>query len=436
MSIKFVSLSLWKLKHRLKEPIYKNSFFLLLNNSAGSVLGFVFWIVAARLYSPSQVGVASALVAGLMLLVAFSRLGFDIGLIRFLPGEKDKVVIINSCLTITCLASLILSLIFAAGLDFWSPALSFLHQNIPFLVSFVILTVAIALSSMLSTVFVAHRRAEFSFFQNTIAWVLRIILPVIAVSAGAFGLFFSWGIGACVAVALGLFLFLPRLQPGYRPLFTIKRSVVNDMIHFSLMNYIADGLQGIPKFVLPLLVINILGAEATAYFRIAWAISGFLFLTIPMAVGTSLLAEASHDPARLRANVVRAASLLLVLIGIGVGIVFLFGDKILSLFGAAYAENGIAVLKLLALSGIPVIFTTLYLVIRVAQMRMKPVIVASFLIAALALGIISFLMPRLGLVGIGIGWTVSQAIVAVLIGVMILIQKRGWLKPVKEYHAR
>ena len=119
-------------------------------------------------------GVASALVAGLMLLVAFSKLGFDIGLIRFLPGAKDKVGIINSCLTITCLVSLVLSLVFTAGLDFWSPALSFLHQNIPFLVSFIILTVASALSTMLSTVFVAHRRAEFTFFQNTIAWARRV----------------------------------------------------------------------------------------------------------------------------------------------------------------------------------------------------------------------------------------------------------------------
>ena len=127
--------TLSEIKQRLKEPLYKNSFFLLLNSFLTGILGFAFWIVVARFYSPVEVGIVSALIAATMLLAVLSRLGFDMGLIRFLSAAEDKVGMINSCLTITCLASLILSLIFAAGLDFWSPALSFIRGDISFLLS-------------------------------------------------------------------------------------------------------------------------------------------------------------------------------------------------------------------------------------------------------------------------------------------------------------
>jgi len=88
--MKFAIPSLLEVKGRFKDPLYKNSFFLMATGGLGGVLGFVFWIVAARFYTPSEVGIASALIAAMMLLGTFSRLGFDIGIIRFLSAEEDK----------------------------------------------------------------------------------------------------------------------------------------------------------------------------------------------------------------------------------------------------------------------------------------------------------------------------------------------------------
>jgi len=336
---------------------------------------------------------------------------------------------INSCLTITCIASLIMSLVFAAGLDFWSPALSFVREDISFLLSFIIFTVAFSLSVMLNSAFVAFRRAEFSLSQGMIGGVLRVTLPVLAVSAGALGLFLSWGLGAFLAITVSLFLFLPKLQPKYRPLPKIKKRVVNDMMHFSFMNYASGVLEGTPKFLLPLLIINILGSEITAYFRIAWAISSVLFITIPFAISSSLYAEGSHNPDKLRESAIRALFLMLGLVIPGIAIVLLFGDKILLLFGAAYSENGLAALRILALSSIPIIFIQLFLITRIVQMRMKSVLLVDALAAVLVLGIGYALMSHFELIGIAIGWTLAQALVVVLIGVIILIQRRVRLRP-------
>ena len=409
-----------------KEPLYKNSFYLLINNGSGAILGFVFWVIAARFYQPEDVGVASALIASMMLLTALSRLGFDMGIIRFLPAEADKKGMINSCLTISCLASLTMCLVFVAGLGFWSPALSFIQKDLPLMVVFIIFTVSYALSVMLSGIFIAFRRAEFSFFQNSIVWVLRVVLPVAALSIGIFGLFFTWGIGLCLAIVISLFLYLPRLQPRYRPVLKIKKSVVSNMMHFSFMNYAVGLLQGIPAYALPLIIINTLDPATTAYFRIAWSIAGILSLTVPIAVSTSLFAEGSHTPKRLHKNTFRAGVLMLILIVPGIIILFFLGDKILLLFGTTYSENGLRSMQILSLASIPAIFLQLYSVTRMVQMRMKPVVFIAALNVTFTMGIIYTLLPCWGLIGVSIGWSLGQAIVVLLLGFMLLIQK--WAK--------
>ena len=60
----------------------------------------------------APVGLYSA--AGLLSML--SMLGFDIGLIRYLPRETDKGGMINSCFVMTGLAAALLSVVFLCGL--------------------------------------------------------------------------------------------------------------------------------------------------------------------------------------------------------------------------------------------------------------------------------------------------------------------------------
>ncbi len=117
--------------------LYRNSFYLMLNRGVNMIFGFVFWLIVARYYSPTEVGLVSALAAAGALIAAFSLFGFDVSLVRFLPAEQNKQHMLNSCLTITSLASIVLTLIFIAGLDLWSPALAFMRHSIPLLLTFI-----------------------------------------------------------------------------------------------------------------------------------------------------------------------------------------------------------------------------------------------------------------------------------------------------------
>lgn len=97
-----------------------------------------------------------------------------------------------------------------------------------------------------------------------------------------------------VAVGTGILLLLPRVQKGYRPFPSVSKEVVNEMVHFSFANYAANMLWVLPQLILPLMVVNLLGAEQTAYFFIGWAVASILFV-IPLATSFSLFAEGSYN---------------------------------------------------------------------------------------------------------------------------------------------
>jgi len=393
--------------------LYRNAVYLMLNSMVSAATGFVFWMIAARLYSTEDVGLGSATIAAASLLVLFSTLGLDYGLIRFLPGSGEKSnAMINSCFTISGLVSIALALIFLAGLGIWSPFLLLIREHPIFLIAFVVFTAAATVAGLVNRSFIAQRRAGFALAQGLIGSLLKFIpLVVLAVFFHTFGIFASWGLGLAIALAVGIFLFLPRVQADYHPFPAIKREVINKMAHFSSLNYITALLWSAPALILPLMVVNLLGAEANAYFYIGWAVGGILFM-IPMATSFSLFAEGSYNEEKLRQEVRRSFKLILLILIPAMLVMLLAGDKILLAFGREYSEAATKLLWILALSALPLSFNYIYFSIKRVQMKMKSVVGLTAFIAVAALALSYILLPRMGILGAGTAWLVSQGIAA------------------------
>ena len=79
-----------ELKQHLKDPLYKNSFFIMLTSISSSGFGFVFWMLAAKLYPKEDAGIATALISSMTLLVLLLRFGLDQSIIRFFPEGRQK----------------------------------------------------------------------------------------------------------------------------------------------------------------------------------------------------------------------------------------------------------------------------------------------------------------------------------------------------------
>lgn len=219
-----------------------------------------------------------------------------------------------------------------------------------------------------------------------------------------------------IAIVMSILWLLPMTQTGYSPFPALQRESVNELVHYSLGNYVAGLLwtRGVPSFLLPLMVINVLGAEANAYFYIAWSIALIIFM-IPGAISWSLFVEGSHHEELLLPNTKRALKLSLLILVPAIAIIFVLGNKLLLLFGQSYSNNATILLWILALSTLPMCINELYLTVNRVRKNMKRLIMVSAIAACLSLGLGYFLMIKMGLVGVGVGWLVGQALVAVLV---------------------
>lgn len=411
------------LKGFLLTPLFANAGYLIADIAVVSLFGFAFWMLVTRLCTAAEVGLASATVAAVLLLAKLSGLGLGYGLIRFLPSIGGKSnPLINSCFAIAGLTSLAAALVFLTGLNLWSPALLYLRQPV-FFGSFMLMTIAYTLFLLIDQTFIARRCAKYVLFKNTAAGLLKVTAAVVLIAfIGSFGIFVSWGLAILVAVAIALFWLLPRVQRGYVPVPAVSKKTLNSLLHFSLGNHVAELLWFAPFMLFPLLVINILGAETNAYFYIAWVIAQMLF-AIPVAISYSLFAEGSHEPGLVRANAIKSMVLCLVILVPIIVALIVLGDELLLFFGRSYSESGATLLRILALSAIPLSVNCAGLGVMRVVNNTKGVMVVSASIASLALGSGYLLMTRVGLIGVGLGWVAAQTLVAIIV-VLFLYQRR------------
>jgi len=269
------------------------------------------------------------------------------------------------------------------------------------------------MTGLLGSAFLAQRRAGLGFVQASVFNVVRLALVLgLAGSRHSIGLIGAWAIGLAAAAAWGATAGLSKAAAGrlrFRPEFA--RAAVGEMTHFAFANYVTAVLWSAPAFLLPLLVANLVGPEAAAYFYVAAAVGG-LAAMIPWAVSSSLFAHGSHDEGQLVRYTVESGRTILLLLVPSVAAVFLLGGKVLLLFGRAYSEEGTWLLWMLAASTLPMTVNFLFFSVRRVQRRMGSVVLSAAWILVVTMGLCVFLLPRVGLLGAGVAWMVAQTSLA------------------------
>jgi O-antigen/teichoic acid export membrane protein len=411
------NLSLTKLKSYLTDPLRRNAVFIMLTNAVAAIFGFFFWLVAARFYSTEEVGLATALISATALLGTIAKVGFDFGLVRFLPQSKDRSAIINTCYTIAGILSLVTAVVFLLGLGFWSPKLLFIRSSWIYIVAFIAFTCLSTINQLQGQVFIAFRATHYFLSQNLIGG-LRLLIIVFLTFSGAFGIFSSMGLASILSILVGL-IFIFKSLPGYRPVPSISNTVVRDMTRFSLTNYVASIFGSLPVYLLPLIIIGVLTPEAGAYFNVSWSIAGILSMATA-GTTSSLLTEGSYDQSNLAKQVVKTLKFNLFFILPGIVVLLILGKLILSLYGADYASNSLWLLWLFAIMYIPQSVIMLFLTVARIQMKVKAIILTDATLAILTVGFSYMLMKFIGLIGVGIVFISVQSVTAVITGLIML----------------
>ncbi len=408
----------------LRQSLYTNAMHLILAQAVMAGLGFFFWVIIARYYTEAEVGYSSAILSAISLMAFIGHMGLDSFLVRFMSGSEHQDRLVNTCLTYAALATAAAALVAASSFPLLSPRLAFVSRQPVFFAAFVCFSVVSTLSGICGSSFIAGRQARYLLLKDVVYSGTKLFLPLLFVQHfHAFGVVASWGLASALALCASLLLFMPRVIPGYVPRPTFGARLVRRAWGFSGMSYLISLIAATPRYVMPLLVINLLGPEENAYFYVAWAMSALLF-SIPTSLGQSLFAEGSHDRRKLSRDIRRATLFSMALLLPAIVVLWLLGDVVLLAFGGSYSVRSVELLKILALASLPMTFERVYFTVLRIGGRLRELIVWRSVLSVTLLVACVTTVPILGLEAIGWVWFGVHSVAAVA---MLLLRSELWL---------
>jgi O-antigen/teichoic acid export membrane protein len=405
----------WQRLRRLGEQsLFRNSLYIMATTAVTSLLGFGFWLIAARTLSATEVGRSAALISAMVFVSVLTNLGLGQVFVSRLASraagpEWSRTV--TTGLALAALASLVGGAIAAVLLPTLIPALKGgLHPAAFLLVPLGVIGVACSL--VIDYACIAERHAKLSLTRNTLAGVVRTaLIPLAAVVPfdGTTWILIVFDASFLLINLLALVHELPALGHDFRPTLAGWRDELGEIRGLIAGHQSINLGAQASSYLLPVLVSARLGPEDNAFFYTTFMLASALFFIAP-AIGNALFAEGAHEPEQLGRDVRRAGRQVLFLAGPPALVLLLAGPLILGLFGPEYAEEGDTLLLILIAAAA---FDSIYqlgLAILRAEHLLRDAAVSTWTMLIAAIGGAWFLLPPLGIDGAGLGWGAGKAV--------------------------
>jgi O-antigen/teichoic acid export membrane protein len=410
------------------DSLFRNSLFIMANMALTSAFGYVFWLVAAHLYSAPVVGLTAAITSASSIVVLVSWIGVGGTLIQSLPGQSKETGWSTTFWAGTAAVvffAVVLSGIALVVLPLFSSKLIVL-RSVDFAAIFAVGTVALAVGAMLDWTYVAERRARDLLIRNSAAAAGKVImlgLLGLAAGPGALCLLGAWGAASVFGLGLGAALLVRYRRVGRPPGFS---ALVRTALGFRsrvVGNQVIGMGGGLWPYLLPVLVTVRLSTSDNAYFFTAWSLAGLILVVAP-AVSLSLFAEGVHRPDEVGAMARSAFRIIGAILVPGLVAILAVGGTLLSAFGPAYADHAVGLLRITVLASIPQAVTSVYVGILRAQGRLTTVGLMSLSISFGILVMSWLLLPVLGISAVGWAYLAMQSCAACVYVVLDRLDRR------------
>jgi O-antigen/teichoic acid export membrane protein len=387
----------------------------MLSAGVTSGLGLLYWVLAAHSYPPRVVGLNSELISAMLFLSGVAQLNLAGAFTRFIPrAAKATGRLIGYSYLATTLLALVVAGGFLLGLNVWTPNLDFLRSNPLFGVWFVVATAAWGIFALQDMALTGMRQATWVPIENAMFGVVKIVLLIaVAGLSPTLGIFVSWTIPTVVSlVPVNMLIFLHLLR-RHRRVSTPEAVPIGprQVVRFVAPDYVGSLFALGASMLLPIIVTYELGAEATAYFYLAWLITYSLQLA-SHSMMASLTVEGAMDHSELATLVQRALKNTARLLVPAVAVLLFAAPYVLRLFGNAYAGQGSMLLRLLAIAALPNLVNLLYISTARVRRHTGRVLIVEAAICLQLLGLGSILLHWYGITGIGVAAVISQSTVA------------------------
>jgi O-antigen/teichoic acid export membrane protein len=407
-----------------RDSLARNSLLIMATTVVNGGLGYGYWMLAARAVPPWQIGTATALISAAIAVSMVANLGVSHMFIQRLPGCRtgDWSRIVSGGLIFGVAATAAAA---TAG-ALIAPAVA---GNFAFLSGFtglaalICASVAITLTTLLDSVYVAHRAGQGMLVRNLALAVGKIVALVAVLASGAHSagaVLVSWTLPILLVSAVTMGTGLGRLRPGAR---LRAAGVTAELPHLRAAlagHHLINLTQAGPAVLLPVLVTARLGADANAHFYLAWMTAAMLFMVSP-AVASALYAERANAA---RVSMARASAVVGAVVGGPAVVLLIGGDHILGLFSAGYADSGGLLLKMLVIAAIPDAVTNLAVAHWRSRGEFRRCRRLNAVRAVTCLSLSWLLLPAAGVAGAGIAWLAGQTGSALLVALLTLARSR------------
>jgi O-antigen/teichoic acid export membrane protein len=413
-----------------RDPQNRDGMALVLSSAISSAVGMLYWVVAARMFDPTTVGINTTVVSTLGLLGIVAQLNLGSAMLRFVPVVgRGARALVAACYATGIGAAVVIGTGFALGAGWWAPELQAAVGAGALVAYFALATPFWTVFNMQDYLLTGIKRATVVPFENLGFALLKIVLLVVGGLLGFSGAIAgSWALGTAVTV-VAITIYLLRVLPPHQPRAERPPSPVTlrSMRGFVAADWLGSMCLTIVNFGLPLLVFAELGADSAATFGVAWQLAYALYL-VPTGMGQSLVAHSAVDPSDVDAAYRQMLTKSLTLVVPAVLVLSAGSWLVLMVFGEHYAETGALLLALSSFSAIPACVNLAEIAAaRVRQHRLGQygVTLASALITVPA---VLVLMPLWGLPGVGVALVGGQGIVAAVV-LLRRFARRGAPRP-------
>ena len=386
---------------------------LIAAKAATMGLGFLFWLAAARLFEPSEVGVAAGLVAAMMLCTQIALLGLGSALIVLYPANQRRPgPLLDSAMTMVAISGLVTSATFLALATGAFSQLDVATSTPLYAGLFIVATVLGTQGILLDQTATALRRGDHALLRNLVFGIAALVAlgatAVLASRAGSEGIFMPWALAGVVSCSLGLWQLRRALgRYGIRP--RLEYRVVRRLWALGLPNHMLTLAERSPGLLLPILVTELLSPAENAVWYGVWMMAWVIFI-VPVQVGMTMFAEVSHDP-RSRSRTLRKGIRTALVIGAGGALIIAAAaELVLSLLGPSYAAAGATPLRILVLGVVPMTFMHAYFSICRADHRLGEALATGWAGAVVAVLAASGAGLAAGLEGMAAAWVAVQSV--------------------------
>jgi O-antigen/teichoic acid export membrane protein len=229
-----------------------------------SVLGFVYWWVAARRFTPEAVGVGSAAISSMTLLGLFCMLGLGTVLVTEIPRQpKQALSLTSTSLMVVFIAGGLAGLLFATVAPLFSHEFSSLNADIFEVLLFALGVGLTSVSLVLDQALVAFLRGTKQFQRNAFFSVSKLVflalISFLFSNLTGMSIYATWALGNLLSV---IFVLLPivlkskRSLRNYLPVWKLLRQ----MSGVALRHHLLNTLLQLTPYALPLIVTTLLSA--------------------------------------------------------------------------------------------------------------------------------------------------------------------------------